>query len=593
MPNNFLEAALVYARNGWSVIPVQPKGKVPLVPWQAFTSQRATEEQINAWWSETPDANVGLVTGVVSGLVAVDIDPDRGGQARPIYGEAPTSLIAKTGGGGYHLFYKHPGGRVGNQVTPEGIDVRGDGGFVVVAPSVHSSGSSYEWVRSGSAGATLPRTLFAPPDDESTHGDPGEGNWITMALRGVGDGNRNNTCAKLAGYFEKQRLPLDIANQLAQNWNLRNSPPKPRDEIDRTVRSVYETARRKRGPDNGGAFDLVPWGTYLGSYSGQEVDWTIEDWLPSRTICFMISPPEGYKTWLTLDLAISVASGLPFLGTAPVQETGPVILIQQEDYHGQTTERLQVIANARYGLGGLPSLNGDGIINAPMMPSNLPIHFHTNRAFRFDDKEIVEQFSDSVRKIKPRLVIIDPLYYAAGKIEDYMAPVVEHMSVLKGLRDELGTTFVICHHTSKKQAETSRESAWGSQFLNAFMETGWQLRHTGEEGKMVIRRHFKRYVGIGDRELRFAIKTTGDLEYAVAVTAMDSAVAEDTSEDREYQTRVCKVLDKRPMQFEELVSAVGIDKTLLARAIMQLEDANVIDRRPDSRYVLVASLNLF
>ncbi len=100
MPNIFLEAALTYARNGWSVIPVQPKGKVPLVPWQSFTNQRATEDQVKAWWSENPDANVGIVTGAISGLVVVDVDPDRGGYARPVYDEAPTSLIARTGGGG-------------------------------------------------------------------------------------------------------------------------------------------------------------------------------------------------------------------------------------------------------------------------------------------------------------------------------------------------------------------------------------------------------------------------------------------------------------------------------------------------------------
>ena len=69
-----LTAALDYCKRGFSVIPIIPKDKKPLIRWEEYQTRRATEDEIKEWWAKWPDANGGIVTGTVSGLVVIDID---------------------------------------------------------------------------------------------------------------------------------------------------------------------------------------------------------------------------------------------------------------------------------------------------------------------------------------------------------------------------------------------------------------------------------------------------------------------------------------------------------------------------------------
>lgn len=165
-------AALTYAGAGLPVFPVVgvvahhcscPRGadcqhpaKHPLVAGgqHAATTQ---PDQIRFWWSRWPWANVGMATGASSGLVTLDVDPRSGGAAslkdlRRWGMDVPASIRQHTGGGGAHLLYAHPGTVVPNSAghlagageTP-GLDLRGDGGYVLVAPSRHISGRRYRW----------------------------------------------------------------------------------------------------------------------------------------------------------------------------------------------------------------------------------------------------------------------------------------------------------------------------------------------------------------------------------------------------------------------------------------------------------------
>ncbi|HEX4932381.1 MAG TPA: VapE domain-containing protein [Gemmatimonadaceae bacterium] len=105
--------------------------------------------QVRAWWSQWPDANVGVATG--AGLVVLDIDTRAGGDdtivdLRRKLGDLPDTVECLTGGGGRHI-YLAATGEVRNSAGAlgPGVDVRGDGGYVVAPPSVHASGRAYAW----------------------------------------------------------------------------------------------------------------------------------------------------------------------------------------------------------------------------------------------------------------------------------------------------------------------------------------------------------------------------------------------------------------------------------------------------------------
>lgn len=145
------EAALAALARGWSVIPLLEHSKRPALAWREFQSRRASPAQLEVWLHHLPQANIAVVTGALSGLVVVDVDAGHGGEESLAelegeIGPLPDTVAARTGGGGRHLYFAHPGGHVGNRagIRP-GIDLRGDGGCIVLPPSIHPNGRAYEW----------------------------------------------------------------------------------------------------------------------------------------------------------------------------------------------------------------------------------------------------------------------------------------------------------------------------------------------------------------------------------------------------------------------------------------------------------------
>jgi putative DNA primase/helicase len=146
-----LKAALAYARRGVPVFPCETSAKRPLTRnghWDATTDPHAIER----WWKRWPSANVGVPTGKKSGVVVLDVDVDDGGLDSLAKLEraglpVPKTARVHTGGGGIHVFFRYPRETVirnsAGMLGP-GLDVRGEGGYVVVPPS--RTRGLYRWV---------------------------------------------------------------------------------------------------------------------------------------------------------------------------------------------------------------------------------------------------------------------------------------------------------------------------------------------------------------------------------------------------------------------------------------------------------------
>jgi hypothetical protein len=206
-----LRSALDAAARGWSVVPLHDvtagrcscgrtgcgsPGKHPRVPWRALTEQAADTSVIRSWWGDHPDANVGVVTGAVSGLLVVDVDPRRGGDtelSRIADGAPlPRTPVSTTSGGGRHLWFAHAGGAVASRHLGPGLDVEGEGGLVVAPPSRHVSGHRYGWqVGAGPEVAAAPAPPWLTGDAPLPHlelaGSPTLGGGSEVDVFGEGD----------------------------------------------------------------------------------------------------------------------------------------------------------------------------------------------------------------------------------------------------------------------------------------------------------------------------------------------------------------------------------------------------------------------
>jgi hypothetical protein len=161
--------ALYYAGRGWPVVPLHSgekilcscsdptcgsAGKHPRTQ-HGIKDASTDPEQIRRWWKQWPDANVGIATGVVSGILVLDIDPSNGGDEsydqlqNELPGAFATLLKVRTGSGGAHLYFECLKPTPSRHNIRPGISTRADGGYVVAPPSRHVSGSRYRFVSSG------------------------------------------------------------------------------------------------------------------------------------------------------------------------------------------------------------------------------------------------------------------------------------------------------------------------------------------------------------------------------------------------------------------------------------------------------------
>lgn len=153
--NKLLKTALFYAKEyEWAVFPVDGKTKRPITPHGCKDAKR-DPGAIKAWWTKYPDAAIGVATGSMSNLIVIDedIDETKGLNGyeevckwEKEHGELPETVTAITGRGGNHLYFHYEGSDIKNRAgILEGVDVRGEGGYVIAPPSPHPNGTEYAW----------------------------------------------------------------------------------------------------------------------------------------------------------------------------------------------------------------------------------------------------------------------------------------------------------------------------------------------------------------------------------------------------------------------------------------------------------------
>lgn len=233
-PDGAKAAALGYLAAGFSIIPIRPRDKRPLVAWKPFQRRRATPEEVEGWYQRWPNAGVGIVTGAISGIIVLDVDGEPGvASLRELLPQTPegvpegiVSWIVGTPRGGWHVYFAHPGGAVANFAKRRpGLDRRGDGGYVVAPPS-----GGYEWITSPGEAALADcaawlRALLARP------GGNGDGQRAP-GPEDIPEGARNDTLYRFARRLHARgMMGTEILAALLTLNASRCRPPLPEAEV--------------------------------------------------------------------------------------------------------------------------------------------------------------------------------------------------------------------------------------------------------------------------------------------------------------------------------------------------------------------------
>jgi Bifunctional DNA primase/polymerase, N-terminal/Primase C terminal 1 (PriCT-1) len=241
--------ALSYAQKGIAVFPCKVSDKAPLTGKGGFHHATTDPEQIAAWWDKHPDAAIGAPTGMVNGWVVADMDQDTH-EALKLWHGLPETLTAKTGrasGVGRHRYFAIDEPVASTKLAGGAIDLKADGGYIILPPSKHASGNRYEWLHRAPL-ADLPEELLSGPQEKETSGprQPRPERRYTDDGGPIPRGQRDDALASIGGLLRSQGYEQDeILDELLAINETRCEPPKKPSAVRRIARSVSRYPKGK------------------------------------------------------------------------------------------------------------------------------------------------------------------------------------------------------------------------------------------------------------------------------------------------------------------------------------------------------------
>lgn len=452
---------LKYAKRGWRVIPVEARGKKPLI--KDWPNTATTDESvINRWLTQWPEANVGILMGEGSGVFALDIDVRNNGDItleglETKFGKLPNTLTSNTGGGGKHLIFKYPdNATVRSTKIPTGIDVQSNGKFIVAPASIHESGKSYEWVDFNTPIAKAPDwlvELINKPNDIVV-----PSNREKQGNRQILIGERNSTLTSSAGFMHHKGLSEESirAALLAVNKTT-CEPPLSEAEVNGIVTSIikYDNSNTFTAPKEK-RINLVKIGSLL-SEPEEKISYVVDQILPFAGISLLGGKPKTGKTTLVRQLAMCVAQGVNFLDRSVTK--GPVLYFALEEKKSEVIKHFRDM--------------GAGVDDE--------IHIHVSGAMY----ETFDEMRNAIDEHKPKLVIIDPIFRFVNVKDgnDYNSMTRALDPLIQLARGS--QSHIICIHHLSKGDRQGTDAILGSTAILGSVDTALILKRDNH-GQRVI-----------------------------------------------------------------------------------------------------------
>lgn len=263
-----------YVEKGWNIFPIEKDGKRPVVvsrgkdqsgedfdvriKWNTFQYNKNSKDQIKAWYDQFPECNWAVVCGKISNLVVMDVDGQQGIESlqkfHPEIQSTKTWMQASPHG--FHMFFTHPGSDVKSFPILPKVDIKGDGGYIVIHPSKIEDETYRILIEAPltTCPGWIVRGETSKPESESdTASNPSEKTrpqWVSdLIANGSPSGTRNPDAARLVGYFWNKGIGKDIIETIMSPWATRCQPPFAMRELQTVIRSIcsYQQMAKSHG----------------------------------------------------------------------------------------------------------------------------------------------------------------------------------------------------------------------------------------------------------------------------------------------------------------------------------------------------------
>jgi hypothetical protein len=512
--NDLQQSAIEYAKRGLRIIPLRPRTKIPLlVNW---VNQASSDTKIiTNWWTDYPDANIGCVTGKESGIFVLDVDCHEGKadgrdtlrELELTHGQLPDTVEQITGGGGRQMFFRYPPAgeiknKTGSGAIAPGLEIKGDGGQVVLPPSIHpDTGREYVWEASSSicdveiveAPEWLINLITATPaktkrgqkfERRATDGPASEIFSKCMFIQHCRDNAADLSeplwlamisnvarCADGPKIVHELSSPYPKYTYEETNAKIIHSLDDMHPQSCEYIRSIGFTGCPAGGCGvrNPASFALSPklWKKQetpftasggIETYTAADLDdmdlpeptWIVPG-IVTTGLTFLCGKPKVGKSWLALSLALSVAYGGYAMGKIQV-ERRPTLYLGLEDTYRRLKSRLKMLC---------------GNVKPPkelILARSIP------RA----DEGGLQAIVDIVKQTGARLVVIDTFQLfrrGSNKSDNAYQADYQAAAEIKAIADAHEIGIILVHHLKKAVEGDFVQSVSGSSGITGAADT--------------------------------------------------------------------------------------------------------------------------
>jgi hypothetical protein len=617
--NPRLAAALAYAARGWPVFPCLPRLKVPATQ-NGWIDASTDPDKLRAWWRVNPNYNVAIATGPAN-LFVVDVDP-KGRDAwvemlesdpdlRALVGQSAT---VETPRGGVHVYMEGPGPTSASKLAP-GIDTRGERGYVLATPSYVDDGKSkghysgtphtgtllhaYRPFLDKLAKPIVERVAPVIPDAEKVWDAPETITRATAWLEGLarngdvavegagGDQRTYEVCCKL---LEMAITPEKAHSLLVELWNPHCAPPWDSAELLDKIRNAWKYGQETKGGKaerplesefahllTDDAPEITPEmaevheaqkarykvKTYGEAMTNRKpLEWIIPDFLPRKGIGILFGQPETLKTFLLLDLALSIATGYGPNWWEGEREPQQVLFLAGESPDALLTKRVPAWLAMHLSPHLYPLVRDNLLVVEGVPPLEMFDHY----------TGILGEIRG--RGFKPVLAVVDTLTRAmAGKDENSAKDATWTTMKLEWLSRELNAFVIAIHHSGKDVTRGARGSSVWLGNTDFMLEAE---RPSPSQLSILVHLRKLKEGGKTDLPLKFdgaihgeAPALTRDWDFA-PVTELPASVKHDTEEWIQPEA-LAEILAKGPLTTEHLRDSLairfGVEKRIIGKKL--------------------------
>ena len=477
--------------------------KTPRVKWSNYIEKQPHLKEIKEWYLQFPNCNWAAITGI--NFVVLDADTQEACDFVESGQITRTTMKQRTPRGGYHYFYAiNPNLRVRN--TTGRLDIRGEGGYVMVSPSDHYMFETVDGLGVDDMTDLPPLTsqdMQIIYDFNNTGGSNSE-HKTPLTTDGVESGMRNDTLARLVGKWVLEGWGMREVIIKSLDWNQDNNPPMSVQEVLQTVNSIC-TGHLKRNPDDEAG--ILQWNTSqwqiqltdelkeimdqedpiesqkkenkpdrdpLGLKTFADPFWDGMDssrieqfWgdafvFEQSRVLLLGKPKIGKSHWLGA-FASAATTGTEFMNqqfSRPLK----VMWLQAEIIHEFLKQRINMYYQPFLHDRELLELGKSNLIASGRLRKNL-----------MRDKDI-DEIATSIDYHKPDIVMIDPIINFFDGEENSNSEIHQMLSRVDRLIELFGVAVIIAHHTGKERADDlSFMSARGGSAFAGWMDSGVKL----------------------------------------------------------------------------------------------------------------------